>query len=197
MIKAGFARLDVTPPLGTELAGYFEKRYAKGVLDPVELNALAFGNGEDTALLIACDFTGMNYSCGKELRARIAHRTGVAAERVMLCTLHQHTSFRVGDFMHAVPAMKDDSFLNVLYRKFEDVAQMAVEDMSTALLGSAGKEAVEPLSFTRRYRLEDGTVATNPSSKHARPVARCDRSDTPPAATSRPPLSWLWTIPMF
>lgn len=177
MIKAGFARLDVTPPLGTELAGYFEKRYAKGVLDPVELNALAFGNGEESALLIACDLTGMNYLCGKELRERIAHRTGVAAERVMLCTLHQHTSFRVGDFMHAVPAMKDDSFLNVLYRKFEDVAQMAVEDMSTALLGSAGKEAAEPLSFTRRYRLEDGTVATNPSSKHARPVARCDRSD--------------------
>ncbi len=53
--------MDVTPPLGTELAGYFEKRYAKGVLDPVELNALAFGNEKDTALVIACDFTGMNY----------------------------------------------------------------------------------------------------------------------------------------
>lgn len=177
MIKAGFARLDVTPPLGTELAGYFEKRYAKGVLDPVELNALAFGNGRDTALLIACDFTGMNYPCGKELRERISRCTGVPAAHVMLCTLHQHTSFRVGDFMHAVPAMKDDGFLNVLYRKFEDVAQMAVADMSEALLGSAQRDALVPLSFTRRYRLADGTVATNPSSKGPRPVERCDKSD--------------------
>ncbi len=177
MIKAGFARADVTPPLGTELAGYFEKRYAKGVLDPVELNALAFGNESDAAIIIACDFTGMNYQCGKELRTRISRRTGVPAERIILCTMHQHTSFRVGEFMHAVPAMKDDTFLNVLYRKFEDVAQRAVDDMSEAVLGVAKQDALVPLSFTRRYRLEDGTVATNPSSKGARPVERCDASD--------------------
>ena len=52
MILAGFARVDVTPPLGTELAGYFEKRLARDVCDPVELNALAFGNGEDRVLLL-------------------------------------------------------------------------------------------------------------------------------------------------
>ena len=52
MILAGFARVDVTPPLGTELAGYFEKRLARDVRDPVELNALAFGNGEDRVLLL-------------------------------------------------------------------------------------------------------------------------------------------------
>ena len=177
MILAGFARLDVTPPLGTELAGYFEKRYAKGVLDPVELNAVAFGNESDAALIVACDFTGMNYLCGKELRARISARTGIPADRVILCTLHQHTSFRVGDFMHAVPAIKDPAFLDLLYRKFEDAAQMAVDDMSAAVPETAAREALSPLSFTRRYRLEDGTVATNPSSRGPRPVARCDKDD--------------------
>lgn len=178
MIQAGFARADVTPPLGTELAGYFEKRYAKGVLDPVELGALAFGNGEDAALLIACDFTGMNYKCGKELRARISRRTGVPADHVMLCTLHQHTSFRVGDFMNAVPAMDDVAFLDVLYRKFEDVAQMVVEDMSEASLGFAKEEPAMPLGFTRRYVMADGSVKTNPDTKkYGMPVRRCDESD--------------------
>ena len=178
MLQAGFARLDVTPPLGTELAGYFEKRYAKGVLDAVELNALALGDGDSRALLIACDFTGMNYKCGKELRARIASRTGVAAERVMLCTLHQHTSFRVGDFMNAVPAMRDDAFLDVLYRKFEDVAQMAVQDLADCRIGYAEKEALVPLSFTRRYVMPDGSVKTNPNTKkYGAPVRRCDESD--------------------
>ena len=169
--------MDVTPPLGTELAGYFEKRYAKGVLDPVELNALAFGNEAETALIIACDFTGMNFACGRELRERISRGTGIKKECIILCTLHQHTSFRVGSLMHAVPAIKDDAFLDLLYRKFEDVARMAVEDMSEAVLGSARQDALVPLAFTRRYRLADGTVATNPSSKGARPVARCDVSD--------------------
>ena len=178
MILAGFARADVTPPLGTELAGYFEKRLARDVLDPVELNALAFGNGRETALLIACDFTGMNYKCGKALRDRISRCTGVDAEHIMLCTLHQHTSFRVGDFMNAVPAMGDTAFLDVLYRKFCDVAQMAVADMSESLLGSAKKDTMTPLSFTRRYVMADGTVRTNPDTKkYGTPVCRCDESD--------------------
>ena len=178
MILAGFARVDVTPPLGTELAGYFEKRLARDVRDPVELNALAFGNGEDIALLIACDFTGMNYKCGKELRERISRRTGVDAAHIILSTLHQHTSFRVGDFMNTVPAMGDTAFLDVLYRKFEDVAQMAVADMGECLLGSAKKDALTPLSFTRRYLMADGTVRTNPDTKkYGTPVRRCDVSD--------------------
>ena len=38
MIKAGFARVDVTPPLGTLIAGYFNERKSDGVRDPIELN---------------------------------------------------------------------------------------------------------------------------------------------------------------
>ena len=51
MIKAGFARVDITPPLGTPLSGYFYRRESDGVLDPIQLNALAFGNGESTAVV--------------------------------------------------------------------------------------------------------------------------------------------------
>ena len=56
MLKAGFARLDVTPPLGSELAGYFSVRLAEGILDPIYLNAVAIGNGEDTIIIITSDF---------------------------------------------------------------------------------------------------------------------------------------------
>ena len=48
MLQAGFARVDVTPPLGNPLAGYFNRREADGVLDPIELNALAVSDGENT-----------------------------------------------------------------------------------------------------------------------------------------------------
>ena len=44
MLKAGFSRLDVTPPLGSDLSGYFYRRLAKGVHDPLYLNALAIAN---------------------------------------------------------------------------------------------------------------------------------------------------------
>jgi hypothetical protein len=53
MLKAGFARLDVTPPLGVPLAGYYEKRIADGVLDPIQVNAVAVAKGGITILELA------------------------------------------------------------------------------------------------------------------------------------------------
>ena len=44
-LKAGFARLDATPMLGIPVRGYYQVRLADGVLDPIELNALAISCG--------------------------------------------------------------------------------------------------------------------------------------------------------
>ena len=46
MLKAGFGRIDITPPLGVFVQGYFEKRYADGILDPLLATAVAFDNGQ-------------------------------------------------------------------------------------------------------------------------------------------------------
>ena len=35
-LKAGFARVNVTPMLGIHVAGYFKERIADGVLDELE-----------------------------------------------------------------------------------------------------------------------------------------------------------------
>ena len=52
MLKAGFGRIDITPPLGVSVQGYYEKRLADGILDPLELNCVAFSDGENKAVLI-------------------------------------------------------------------------------------------------------------------------------------------------
>ena len=54
-MKAGFGRLDMTPPLGTPLAGYYEQRLATGVRDSLSLNAIALSDGEHTAVVITAD----------------------------------------------------------------------------------------------------------------------------------------------
>ena len=94
MLKAGFARLDITPPFGTPIAGYFYERFTKGVLDPLELNALAVSDGESTAVVIACDIIGIKSRIATILREKIAARTGVAADHIMISCLHQHTSYQ-------------------------------------------------------------------------------------------------------
>ena len=163
MLKAGFARVDMTPPLGILVAGYYEARYADGVLDPLYLNALAVGNGDETILVITADVLMIRMDTCDMLREMISERTGVPADHILINALHQHTSILVGG--RTGEAVKSRAFLDVLYRKFCDVAQMAVNDMADAAYSTAVQHALEDISFVRRYFLKDGRLKTNPSPK--------------------------------
>ena len=84
MIKAGFSRVDVTPPLGTYMSGYFKHRYAKGVIDPIYLNAIALSDGEDTAIIIAADFLGIREVYATPIRKKIADAVGISADNIII-----------------------------------------------------------------------------------------------------------------
>ncbi len=181
MIRAGFARVDVTPPLGTLVCGYYEERVSNGVLDPIELNAIAFGNEKDAAVLITADFTGMTMARITPVRARIAALTGIPAEHILITSLHQHTTIYVGDEIgdaEDYAIVRDEAYLDLLYRKFCDVARMALDDMAPARLLGGEREVPEPLSFVRRYVMADGVLRTNPDTeKHGFPVRHAEESD--------------------
>lgn len=178
MLKAGFSRVDITPPFGTPLAGYYEMRYADGVRDPVQLNALAMNDGERTVVLITADVLLIRLTVCDELRALINERTGIGAENVMITGLHPHTSMRIGGEGGSV--VRDRNYLDVLYRKFADVAQMAIDDMAEATFGTAVTPTAEPISFVRRYYLKDGRLKTNPGGhtpdEIAGPAAEADNN---------------------
>ena len=164
MIKAGFSRVDVTPPLGSYLSGYFGDRYAKGMIDPIYLNAIALSDGNDTAVIIIADFLGIREAYATPIRNRIAEVTGINADNIIVSSLHQHTSICLRYDPSGKNNVLDDSdYLDVLYRKFCDVAKMAIDDMSEATLGLAEMQALEQIAFIRRFRMKDGTTKTNAS----------------------------------
>ena len=163
MLKAGFARVDMTPPFGMPVAGYYEARFADGVLDPLYLNALALNDGEGTLLIITVDVLFVRMDACDMLRALIAEKVGIPADHILINSLHQHTSVLIGGL--TAERVQDAAYLDILYRKFVDVAQMAVNDLTEATLATAVQHATEDLSFVRRYFLKDGRLKTNPSPK--------------------------------
>ena len=175
LLKAGFARVDVTPPLGTYISGYFNDRYAKGILDPIQLNALALSDGSTTNLIVISDFLGMNRTFCGIIRDKIADRTGIDPAHVMLSALHQHTSVIIG------PRNKKEShdyvYMETVYRKYCDVAQMALDDMSDATLGFGMEEVAEPIAFIRRYLMSDGTVLGHPGNRQSEILRRIGDGD--------------------
>ena len=165
MLKAGFSRVDVTPPLGTSVWGYFYDRKAKGVLDPIELNAIALSDGKEKAVIVIADFEGIERKVVKKLKKRISEATGLKSEFIILHTTHSHTSIglveeSITPFDNNV--FEDKNYLDLLYRKFVDVSVMALDDMSDAVWSYAEKETDEQISFVRRYLMQNGLVHTNP-----------------------------------
>ena len=177
MLKAGFARVDVTPSFGTNLAGYFEARLAEGILDPIQLNAIAMGNDDETVLIITSDLLGIRENFATPIRKKIAERTGLDMDHIMVTALHQHTSICLREGIDN-NVLEDHDYLQMLYRKFCDVAQMALSDMSEATMNYAEQMAEKPLSFVRRYIMQDGVLRTNPdTAKYGTPVCHSEDSD--------------------
>ena len=58
-LKAGFGRINITPPMGIDIVGYYVKRNADGVLDELEANAVAVALDDKKVLLISVDHCGL------------------------------------------------------------------------------------------------------------------------------------------
>ena len=68
-LKAGFASVNVTPMTGIEIRGYFVERISEGVLDDLELRALALEAGGRRAVLMSMDVCGIHNPEADSFRA--------------------------------------------------------------------------------------------------------------------------------
>ena len=176
MLKAGFARVDITPPFGNDLSGYYERRLADGTLDPLYLNAVALTVGEETVLLMAADYIGIKLDHSVKIRELIHERTGVPTDHILIAALHQHTSPCLADPNTRSTALRDKVFIDVLYRRFADAAVMALDDRSETEMSVGARDVAEPIAFVRRYFTKEAGVVTNPSSKFTL-TGRCAEAD--------------------
>ncbi len=176
MLQAGFARVDITPPFGNDLSGYYERRLADGTLDPLYLNAVALTVGEETVLLMAADYIGITMDHSIAIRKMICERTGVPTDHIMIAALHQHTSPCLADPTKRETALRDKTFIDVVYRRFADAAVMALDDRADAEMSIAARDVAEPIAFVRRYFTKEAGVVTNPSSQFTL-TGRCADAD--------------------
>lgn len=157
-LKAGFARVDITPMLGIEIAGYFETRIADGVLDTLEINALAVEAGGKRAVMLVIDHCGLDKQYLSKYRDAIAEKSGLDREAVMITVTHTHTGPRLDPDTADPLQLEYDRFLG---HRAVDCAQAALEDLKDAQLG-IGIGTAPNIAFIRRYVMKDGSIKTNP-----------------------------------
>lgn len=91
----GVARRVITPPIGGMLAGYAPPRPSVGVHDDVRVTVFAFSAAEQTALVISAEVCTFLVEIAQCVKAGLERETGVAAENMMLCCTHTHSSVHV------------------------------------------------------------------------------------------------------
>ncbi|HCU35962.1 MAG TPA: hypothetical protein DGT21_11090 [Armatimonadetes bacterium] len=151
MLNAGVSCLDVTPPLGTRMRGYFEERTASTVHDPLHVRSFAIDGSGGAVAVAICDIIGIARKYLDQAKALIAETTGLLPEQVLIACTHTHTG----------PETGDDDYTEWLWRRIADGVRVAWQARQPAEVGWASTS--EPrLVFNRRYRMTDGTVQTNP-----------------------------------
>ena len=174
-LKAGFARVNINPPMGIFVSGYFKERFADGILDDLEANALAISLGNTTQLLINIDNLGIKKEISTSYRKMVSEATSVPMDNIIISCTHTHTGPEVKG--------RDDDPLTIEYREFlgkriRDVAVFAIADLKDAKMGY-GKGKAENVAFVRRFIMKDGSTKTNPGVNNpdiVRPVGQIDDS---------------------
>ena len=168
-LLAGFGRLDVTPPLGIPIVGYYKPRFAEGVLDELEVNALALAVEDKKVVLLSVDNCGFSETVANSYRDHICEVTGLPADCVFLHATHTHTGpstcpthdkdlVLLADYENH-PLLPE--YFYYLRRKLADAALLALKDLKPAKMGWAVGNAPK-VAFVRRFRMKDGKVRTNP-----------------------------------
>jgi len=159
-LRAGAACLDITPPVGTCLAGYFHDRRASGIHDPLHAKALVVEDGSQVVAVVACDLIAIGRETVEKIRATASDQCAIPAQNIMVACTHTHLGPATVDVLQS-PA--DENALNVVVEGASRAilrAKGALQDADVRL--SRGE--LHGVAFNRRYRMADGAVRTNPGA---------------------------------
>ena len=167
--QAGFARKDITPPLGCYISGYYKARHAKSILDPLQINCVAFSDGKEKALVMQIDTCSISDYVADTMRDAIAKATGVARDAILLHASHTHDGGPLRTSAEQV-ANGSEEPLTKVYREMSttravDAATEAIQDLKPASLSMA-RTVARRITFGRRYKMKNGKVYTNPGVKN-------------------------------
>lgn len=90
-MKIGFAKRQITPPLGLELGGYAGYRPNSGVHDPLYCKAIALEQEGLRHALVVLDLMCADESLCLCIAKSVAH-LGIARERLIVSAIHSHAA---------------------------------------------------------------------------------------------------------
>lgn len=158
VLKAGFSEIEITPPPGTEKAGWLRRIVGTTALDPLFARAAVFECGGRKIAFASLDILSIRWTQVHHIRTQVQKECGIPANNVMIAATHNHAGPAV---VNLGETRRDAEYLSFLTRKVVESFVIASQKMVDVMLGvRSGFEG--RISFNRRYIMKDGSVRTNP-----------------------------------
>ncbi|MFL5756660.1 MAG: neutral/alkaline non-lysosomal ceramidase N-terminal domain-containing protein [Chloroflexota bacterium] len=158
-LRAGFARRDITQPLGTPSSlGLFTA--VTEIWDPLSATAVVLESDGERIALVGLDLCGLLAASHRSIRDAVAARTGLAADRVVLNVSHSHSAPYISADLqellrpYGLRLHDDDYAASLQTAVAEAVAEAA--DTATPARVAVGRGLVERVAGNRRPKLSDG-----------------------------------------
>ncbi len=165
-VEAGVAAVDITPPKGAPLAGYYFNRAATGTHDALRAKAIVLRDGDTQLVLVTCDLIAMPEGIVARAREAIHRDTGIKAANVMISATHTHTApvvlsgfsrYALESEMLRIAQEYAEALPGLIARAVVEASRSLQPAKLFAAMGSEGT-----LAFNRRFHMRDGSVAWNP-----------------------------------
>ncbi|MFP4029107.1 MAG: hypothetical protein ACLFWL_15050 [Candidatus Brocadiia bacterium] len=172
-LLAGAAKVDITPPLGTQLAGDIgRRRPAEMLVDPLFARALVLQSGSQKICFLSLDVLAITRKWSDKIRDGATERFGLPREAAMVHTVQNHAAPSIGHFFfnyesdYIPPDMDwlkggDDDYHPFAVERSLEAIEKAIENMQPVRIGLAtGLES--RVAFNRRFVLRDGSAVCHP-----------------------------------
>lgn len=180
-LRVGVAEVDITPPPGAPMAGYYTNREATGTHDPLHAKAMVLEQGGVKVVMVACDLVSLPRDLSEQARKIVGAKLGLAVDHIMITATHSHTS----------PVILTNPSRYNLEGNAKTIAETYTKELPARIADAiiqangamiavqmrAGVGEEKSLGFNRRYFMKDGSVGWNPGKlnpKISRPAGPID-----------------------
>lgn len=166
-LRAGFAEIDITPPIGTMKIGWKRILVSERVLDPLFARTAIIESDSAKIAFIQLDTLCIRWTQVSDIRRRIAETYGFPGQSVMVAATHNHAGPAVAN-CGDVP--RDDGYVEAMVQRVVSMFGQALDGLQTVELGF-GSGFEFNVGYNRRVIMRDGTVRTHGTFKD--PNALC------------------------
>jgi neutral ceramidase len=163
--EAGWGSRSITPPIGTPLAGFGDRKGkpSTGVHDEIFVKALAASDGTDTAVIVGADMLIIPENVADLVRVRVSRQTKLTANEILFNASHNHSgpgAFAPGFASKAFNGPYDPNIPDFLARAFTEAIVEAYESLEPAKVTYGGVDVPEYIrNRTRRDGLVDSELS--------------------------------------